>query len=554
MANYRKIYNSLREHTTSTLDSYLGSGRNRTAVPRLLDFLENRLPATTPGDEIRDAMANCRAMPVEQQWSELPRVYLLWERERAAGKSVINVREQIYFELKNEFCDLLDCPEFGILFLRTRPQEFYLCRAVLCLTLKNAARLVDSVNGESVESILSWLSRAPNVELPVPFDVIPHIPSHHSEWTGLVITMSQALFDGLLPAVDKETLMSFFEPAYCAAEKSYGLLSTFAIVATLLPDDLLDSERMKQIKRSDLRKSYLRCLQSSNFHTNRLTTQNMKLDEARSELEQAKSKLEQRVKERTAQLQVAKERAEYSARAKSEFLANMSHELRTPLNAILGFSEMISIAALGPINERYQHYGSDIHKSGQHLLSIINDILDLSKLDGGKLRLNDEVIDLEETVDTCVTLLEAKAKENQITIKVKTDCAATHIRADLLRVRQIIINLLSNAIKFSHAGGTVLVSIKRNRAGGVTLKVSDRGIGMDTNGVACALETFGQVDNKYNRKFEGTGLGLPLVKRLTEAHGGRLSIESELGAGTVVSVRFPARRLVVAGSKGVGAA
>ena len=554
MVNYRKIFDSLREQTTSPLSFSLGTGTNRASVPKLLDYLEGRLPTTAAGDIIRNTITNCRAMPAEQQWSELPRIYLLWERERAAGKSVIDLRGQIYPHLKSKFGDLLDCPEFGILFLRTRPQEFYLCRAVLCLTLRNAARYVDSVDGETVESILAWLNRTPNVELPVPFDVIPHIPTRHSEWTGLVITMSQALYDGLLPAVDKEALMSFFEHAYCAAEKSYGLLSTFAIVATLLPDDLLDSERMKQIRRSDLRKSYLRCIQSSNFHTNRLTTQNKKLDETRHELELAKSKLEQRVKERTAQLQVAKERAEYSARAKSEFLANMSHELRTPLNAILGFSEMINIAALGPINERYQRYGSDIHKSGQHLLSIINDVLDLSKLDGGKLRLVDEVIDLVEIVDTCVTLLEARAKENKVTIKAEMDSAVTHMRADILRVKQIIINLLSNAIKFSHAGGTVVISVKRKTTGGMFLKVTDRGIGMDSEGVACALETFGQVDNKYNRKFEGTGLGLPLVKRLAEAHGGRLSIESMLGEGTVVSVHFPKTRLVENDSKGAGAA
>ena len=466
----------------------------------------------------------------------------------------MDVREQIYPALKNKFGDLLACPELGILFMRTRPQEFYLCRTVLCSTLRNVAQSVDSVDGESVESILSWLNRTPDVELPVPFDVIPHIPTRHSEWTGLVITMSQALCDGLSPIVDKESLMSFFERAYFAAEKSYGLLSTFAIVATLLPDDLLDSKRLKKIKRSDLRQSYLRCIQSSNFHTNRLTAQNRQLDETRHELEQAKSELEQRVKERTAELQVAKERAEYSARAKSEFLANMSHELRTPLNAILGFSEMINIAALGPINERYQHYGSDIHKSGKHLLSIINDVLDLSKLDGGKLRLVDEVIDLAETVDTCVTLLEARAKENKIKIDVEMDCTDTHIRADLLRVKQIIINLLSNAIKFSHTGGTVVISVKRQKKAGMTLKVADSGIGMDSKGIACALETFGQVDNKYNRKFEGTGLGLPLVKRLTEAHGGQLSVKSELGKGTVVSVHFPATRLVERDSQGVGAA
>jgi signal transduction histidine kinase len=251
---------------------------------------------------------------------------------------------------------------------------------------------------------------------------------------------------------------------------------------------------------------------------------------------------------------VAKERAEYSTRAKSEFLANMSHELRTPLNAILGFSEMITLAALGPVHERYRQYGSDIHKSGQHLLSIINDVLDLSKLDGGKFGLNEEVVDLAETIDACVTLLEARANANEIKIIVEIGCTDALIRADRLRVKQIIINLLSNAIKFSHSGGHVVVSVERAEKGDMILKVSDSGIGMDADGVVCALETFGQVDNKYNRKFEGTGLGLPLVKRLTDAHGGLVDIKSELNAGTVVSIHFPATRVVESEPQTMGAA
>ena len=554
MVKRRDIFNNLREHASSALGSSLGSCSSRASVSKFLDFLEDRLSNTAPAFGFRNAMANCRAMPAERQWSDLAQVYLHWEREHAAGQSLIDVREQIYPTLRNKFGDLLACPEFGIIFLRTRPQEFYLCRNVLCLTLNNAVQVVDTVEGESLRSICTWLNRAPDVELPVPLGLDPHIPTRHSEWTGLVISMSQALYDGLSQCLDSGSVMSFFERAYCDAEKSYSLLNTFAIVATLLPDDLLDTERMQRIKRSNLRRSYLRCMQSSNYNTTRLTAQNKKLDETRNELEQAKSKLEQRVLERTAELQVAKERAEYSTRAKSEFLANMSHELRTPLNAILGFSEMITLAALGPVHERYRQYGSDIHKSGQHLLSIINDVLDLSKLDGGKFGLNEEVVDLAETIDACVTLLEARANANEIKIIVEIGCTDALIRADRLRVKQIIINLLSNAIKFSHSGGHVVVSVERAEKGDMILKVSDSGIGMDADGVVCALETFGQVDNKYNRKFEGTGLGLPLVKRLTDAHGGLVDIKSELNAGTVVSIHFPATRVVESEPQTMGAA
>jgi signal transduction histidine kinase len=363
--------------------------------------------------------------------------------------------------------------------------------------------------------------------------------------------MSQTLYDGLAQSLDNELAMSFFERAYSDAEKSYGLLNTFAIIATLLPDALLDAERMQNIKRSDLRRSYLRCMQSSNFHTNRLTKQNRILDETRAELEKAKAELEARVAKRTSELQVAKERAESSVRAKSEFLANISHELRTPLNAILGFSEMIGMAALGPISERYRVYGSDIHKSGHHLLSIINDVLDLSKLDGGRFKLYEEAVFLPETIDACRTLIDGRAKEDGIQLSVNIDRAVALLRADRLRIKQIIINLLSNAVKFSLTGGTVTLSVESDELGGMVLKVCDSGIGMDAEGISCALETFGQVDNKYNRKFEGTGLGLPLVKRLAEAHGGHLSIESKLGVGTQVSIHFPATRVIAMGSRTV---
>lgn len=260
------------------------------------------------------------------------------------------------------------------------------------------------------------------------------------------------------------------------------------------------------------------------------------------EIESVNSQLEQRVAERTAELSVAKEQAESAALAKSEFLASMSHELRTPLNAIMGFSDMISNAALGPIDPRYRDYGLDIHQSGQHLLSLVNDVLDLSKLESGRFELHEERIDIAEVIDGCRAMVVGLAREANVKFSTDVTLKSHLVWADPLRVKQIVVNLLSNAIKFTEAGGHVTVSAHIVNTGETLIEVQDNGIGMRPEDVGKALEPFGQIDNAWNRKHGGTGLGLPVVKHLAELHGGSLDITSELGVGTTVGVHLPSAR------------
>ena len=254
-------------------------------------------------------------------------------------------------------------------------------------------------------------------------------------------------------------------------------------------------------------------------------------------------------------MRAAKENAELANRTKSEFLANMSHELRTPLNAILGFSEVIVSQMFGPLgNQRYIEYAKDIHASGNHLLAIINDILDLSKIEAGQMPMEEELVAVPEAIDSCLTLVAGRAGRAEVNISKEIPPDLPRLRADGRKLKQILVNLLSNAIKFTSAGGQVTVGAAVNGTGEFELVVRDTGIGMSDDEISRALEPFNQVDTSLARKYEGTGLGLPLAKLLCELHGGSLDIDSQVGVGTTVTVRVPAERVVWAARRAAGIA
>jgi signal transduction histidine kinase len=236
----------------------------------------------------------------------------------------------------------------------------------------------------------------------------------------------------------------------------------------------------------------------------------------------------------------AKNAAETSSRMKSEFLANMSHELRTPLNAIIGFSELIGSEVFGPGLPRYRDYANDIHGAGNHLLSLINDILDIAKAEAGKLILHPEAVDLDHLVKECVRLMREKASEHGLRIVLRLT-PLPPLFVDRLRVKQILLNLLSNAIKFTEKGD-ITIDTSCGADGRITLCVRDTGIGIEAEKIPLMFEPFQQVDSALSRKYEGTGLGLSLVKKLMALHDGEVQITSTLGCGTCVSLQFPASR------------
>ena len=266
--------------------------------------------------------------------------------------------------------------------------------------------------------------------------------------------------------------------------------------------------------------------------------------ESQLALEKARGDLERRVDERTAELRHAKEDAEEANRSKSDFLARMSHELRTPLNAILGFSEVIRDQLFGLMEKPiYAEYGRDIHRSGAHLLSLIDDLLDVSKIEAGKFELKDEAFALAELVPDIVQLIVTDAAKKKLELKIDIAPNLCQLRADGRATKQMLLNLLSNAVKFTPAKGRIVVRAFAE-AGAIVVAVEDTGIGIAESDFDKVLAPFGQVESPMTGAGKGTGLGLTIVKSLIELHGGALRLESALDRGTTVTLTFPRERVL----------
>lgn len=251
------------------------------------------------------------------------------------------------------------------------------------------------------------------------------------------------------------------------------------------------------------------------------------------------------LKKAEAAISAAKDEAQTANRAKSEFLAHMSHELRTPLNSILGFTQVMKEQVFGPLgDEKYLGYAINVNQSGQHLLALINDILDISKVESGEVTLDEETFDLEEVLHSCIQMVTGQAGEPEDRIDFEAVANVRHFKGDERIIKQVILNLLSNACKFTPAGKPIRVSTTLDALGRVEVEVADQGCGIAPEDIDMVLEPFGQARSGAHQAHAGTGLGLSLSKMLTELHGGNLFIESELGTGTKVTLRFPAERVV----------
>ena len=246
-----------------------------------------------------------------------------------------------------------------------------------------------------------------------------------------------------------------------------------------------------------------------------------------------------------AALRQAKEQADATSRAKSEFLGTMSHELRTPLNAIIGFTEIMKEGVMGPIdNPHYRSYIADIHFSSTHLLNLINDILDVTKAEAGKLELQEDAFDLRQLIETVVRVSGPPIEKAGLAVGIDFPADLPLLRADERKVRQVFFNLIGNAVKFTPAGGRIKIIGRFDEASGIAITVKDTGIGIAPENLARVLEPFVQIGSPVRRDHAGTGLGLPAAKRIMELHQGTLSLQSTLGVGTEATVIFPPERAV----------
>jgi two-component system cell cycle sensor histidine kinase PleC len=253
-----------------------------------------------------------------------------------------------------------------------------------------------------------------------------------------------------------------------------------------------------------------------------------------AELEQAKSNSDE-----------ARRRAEEANLAKSRFLATMSHELRTPLNAILGFSEVMTSEVFGPhASSAYREYAQDIHDSGQHLLNVINEILDLSRIEAGRYELNEEAVLLAHVVDDCRHMLNLRAKAKNQTVKDAIDPTLPRLWADERAVRQVVLNILSNAIKFTPQGGEITIKVGRTSSGGQYVSIKDSGPGIPEDEIPIVMSSFGRGSLAIKAAEQGSGLGLPIVKGFVELHGGAFQLKSKPREGTEAIVTFPASRVM----------